>query len=62
MFTRNRNTNNIIYDGEKVDGIYVSAPKIKIGDGIHTVTELPFEGTPQVEYLEDTGVLIINEF
>lgn len=50
----------IIYEGEKQDGKYVQLPRIKIGDGIKTVTSLPFEQTLSVEYLDDTGILIIK--
>lgn len=51
----------IIYDGEKIDGIYIKPPRIKIGNGIQTVSDLPFESTPAVEYLEDGKILVINE-
>ena len=51
----------IIYDGEKENGIYVKPPRIKIGDGVHTVSELPFEPSVSVEYVDDNkGILIIN--
>lgn len=51
----------IIYDGIKVNDRYVSAPKVKIGDGIHTVNDLPFENdTINVSYIEDSYTLIIN--
>jgi hypothetical protein len=32
----------IIYDGIIEDGIYIEQPKLKIGDGIHKLAELPF--------------------
>ena len=52
----------IIYDGVKEDDRYIQPPRIKIGDGIHTVSELPFEPSVSVEYIdeENKGILIIN--
>lgn len=51
----------IVYDGKMVDGQYVTIPKIKIGDGIHTVSELPFAHVQsQVTYLESDAVLVIE--
>ena len=35
----------IIYDGVLENGIYVEQPKLKIGDGIHKLAELPFIDT-----------------
>ena len=32
----------IIYDGILEDGVYIEQPKLKIGDGIHKLAELPF--------------------
>ena len=32
----------IIYDGIIEDGVYIEQPKIKIGDGVHKLAELPF--------------------
>lgn len=32
----------IIYDGIIENGIYIEQPKLKIGDGIHKLAELPF--------------------
>lgn len=32
----------IIYDGIIEEGIYIEQPKLKIGDGIHKLAELPF--------------------
>ena len=32
----------IIYDGIIEKGVYIEQPKIKIGDGIHKLAELPF--------------------
>lgn len=32
----------IIYDGIVEKGIYIEQPKLKIGDGIHKLAELPF--------------------
>ena len=50
----------IIYDGIKENGKYVVPPKIKVGDGIHTVSELPFESSLEAVYLEDEQILVIN--
>ena len=52
----------IIYDGVKVDGKYIEPPRIKIGDGVTTVNNLPFESSISVNYLEesDKGILIID--
>lgn len=51
----------IIYDGIKQDGRYIMSPRIKIGDGQTTVNELPFENnSPDVLYVEENGILIIN--
>ena len=52
----------IIYDGIKENDKYIRPPRIKIGDGIHTVSELPFEPSVSVEYIdeENKGILIIN--
>lgn len=51
----------IIYDGEKKDGVYTKPPRIKIGDGIHNVSDLQFESESVIEYLEGSGILVINE-
>ena len=32
----------IIYDGVLENGLYIEQPKLKIGDGIHKLAELPF--------------------
>ena len=32
----------IIYDGVLENGVYVEQPKLKIGDGIHRLADLPF--------------------
>jgi hypothetical protein len=32
----------IIYDGILENGIYIEQPKLKIGDGVHKLAELPF--------------------
>lgn len=32
----------IIYDGILENGIYLEQPKLKIGDGVHKLAELPF--------------------
>lgn len=51
----------IIYDGIKENGVYIQSPRLKLGDGIHTVSELPFENNSiDVSYEETEGILIIN--
>lgn len=52
----------IIYDGIKKDGKYIEAPRIKIGDGITKVNDLPFESSVSVQYIDEDnkGILIIN--
>lgn len=32
----------ILYDGILQDGVYIEQPRLKIGDGIHKLAELPF--------------------
>ena len=32
----------IIYDGIIENGVYIEQPRLKIGDGIHKLAELPF--------------------
>ena len=44
----------IIYDGVIEDGIYLVQPRIKIGDGIHTVSELPFMEDKKYTYENET--------
>jgi hypothetical protein len=50
----------IIYEGIKQGDQYTTPPKIKIGDGINTVSDLPFESSVSIEYLDGEGVLIID--
>jgi hypothetical protein len=50
----------IIYEGIKQDDQYIKPPRIKIGDGIHTVSDLPFEPSLSVEYVDGEGILIIE--
>jgi hypothetical protein len=50
----------IIYDGIKENDKYIIPPKIKIGDGITTVSDLPFEPGLTVAYADGEGILIIN--
>lgn len=50
----------IIYDGVKENGKYIIPPRIKVGNGIHTVKELPFETDTNISYLEDQEMLVIN--
>lgn len=37
----------IIYDGIIENGEYIEKPRLKIGDGIHKLNELPFMDTEQ---------------
>lgn len=40
----------IIYDGILENGAYIETPKLKVGDGIHKVNDLPFiEITSSIE-------------
>ena len=45
----------IIYDGVIEGGKYIETPKLKIGDGVHKVFELPFIDAEQAqkEYVYD---------
>lgn len=49
----------IIYDGIIEDGVYLEQPKIKVGDGLHKLAELPFLNIEKQEndYQYDDGVL-----
>lgn len=47
----------IIYDGIMEDGVYLEQPKIKVGDGLHKLAELPFLKIEQPEPEYDDGVL-----
>ena len=46
----------IIYDGIVENGVYLEQPRIKVGDGIHKLAELPFLNTESQETVKD-GVL-----
>ena len=50
----------IVYDGILENGEYVVKPKIKIGDGIHNVNDLPFVNTNQPDMQIKDGILKIN--
>ena len=50
----------IIYDGIKENDSYIQSPKIKIGDGIHKVSDLPFELDLQAAHVTHDGTLTIN--
>jgi hypothetical protein len=50
----------IIYEGIKQDDQYIKPPRIKIGDGIHTVSDLPFEPSISVEHVDGESILIIE--
>ena len=45
----------IIYDGVVENGVYVETPRLKIGDGVRKVFELPFVDSEQnqAEYVYD---------
>lgn len=49
----------IIYDGRQENEEYVTLPKIKLGDGIHTVSELPFVSSFETAFVSDDGSLVI---
>jgi hypothetical protein len=51
----------IIYDGVIEDGDYIEQPKLKVGDGIHKLADLPFieitskaESTVEYQYENET--------
>ena len=54
----------IIYDGILENGIYIEQPRLKIGDGIHKLADLPFIETnsrveqPRNYYYEDETLKI----
>ena len=49
----------IIYDGVMENGEYIVTPRIKIGDGITKVNDLPFLNTSQNKtYAEDNTLII----
>lgn len=50
----------IIYEGVKENDKYIIPPKIKIGDGVHTVNDLPFEASTAISYDASARLLIIN--
>lgn len=51
----------IIYDGIKENGHYVTLPRLKIGDGVTKVNDLPFApNTIEVAYTPNSGILIID--
>ena len=52
----------IIYDGIMENGAYVEMPRLKVGDGIHIVSELPFLITQpkQPDLQVNSGILNIN--
>jgi hypothetical protein len=50
----------IIYEGIKQDDQYIKPPRIKIGDGISTVSNLPFEPGVSVDYIDGECILIID--
>lgn len=52
----------IIYDGILENGVYKKLPKIKLGDGVTLVNDLPFFGLQplQSNFTTEEGTLIIN--
>lgn len=53
----------ILYDGIFVDGKYVEIPKLKVGDGMHNVNDLPFisnNSTQKVDYIYNEDTLILS--
>lgn len=51
----------VLYDGIIEDGKYIELPRLKIGDGIHTINELPFiDLNQQTKYQYKDGVLKIK--
>lgn len=56
----------IVYDGVLENGVYIEKPKLKIGDGIHKLSELPFmfieeeKGNVKYQYDIENKVLEIK--
>ncbi len=50
----------IIYDGIKENGKYIQPPRIKIGDGKQTVSNLPFEPSVSIDYCDGECILSIE--
>ena len=50
----------IVYDGILENGEYIEKPRIKIGDGIHNVNDLPFINVTQPDIQIKDGVLKIK--
>ena len=56
----------IIYDGVLENGTYKEKPRLKIGDGVHKLAELPFvsigtdESKPTYQYDTENKVLEIK--
>ena len=51
----------VLYDGIIEDGKYIELPRLKIGDGIHTINELPFiDLNQQVKYQYENGKIKIG--
>lgn len=46
-------TNIKYFISVKENDLYVQAPKLKIGDGVHFVEELPFESNTSISYIEE---------
>jgi len=53
----------ILYDGVVEDGKYLEVPRLKVGDGIHKINELPFisnEIIQKTNYEYTNGILKIS--
>ena len=50
----------IIYEGVKHEDTYVTRPRLKIGDGVHSVNDLPFEDDQKISYIPESRTLLIN--
>ena len=50
----------IIYDGIKEGDEYTVLPRLKIGDGIHKVSDLPFEDGISKAFVSEDGLLVLD--
>ena len=47
----------VIYDGIIEENTYIELPRIKVGDGIHAINELPFLDTGKQDFHFENGIL-----
>lgn len=51
----------IIYDGVIENGVYIESPRLKIGDGLHKLADLPFLSIDNKENTQSYQYDIENE-